>query len=104
MEKYIEKWKKGPKPVEEKSANKGNVNNEDRGKKPRVGVEFSDFEIIGDPGLRKPIDSYPYEIRDELRRRSYWISSFDRVYLICYLKILIKILSFDRGIYPVSDG
>ncbi|KAI5677467.1 hypothetical protein M9H77_08417 [Catharanthus roseus] len=37
-----------------------------RGKKPRV--EFSDFEIIGDPGLRKPIDSYPYEVRDELRR------------------------------------
>ncbi|KAI5649156.1 hypothetical protein M9H77_35161 [Catharanthus roseus] len=66
MEKFIEKWKKGPKPVEEKSANKGNVNIEDRGKKPRV--EFSDFEIIGDPGLRKPIDSYPYEVRDELRR------------------------------------
>ncbi|KAI5676171.1 hypothetical protein M9H77_07121 [Catharanthus roseus] len=66
MEKFIGKWKKGPKPVEEKSANKGNVNIEDRGKKPRV--EFSDFEIIGDPGLRKPIDSYPYEVRDELRR------------------------------------
>ncbi|KAI5680426.1 hypothetical protein M9H77_01653 [Catharanthus roseus] len=68
MEKFIGKWKKGPKPVEEKSANKGNVNIEDRGKKPQVGVEFLDFEIIGDPGLRKPIDSYPYEIRDELRR------------------------------------
>ncbi|KAI5649931.1 hypothetical protein M9H77_35936 [Catharanthus roseus] len=66
MEKFIGKWKKGPKPVEEKSANKGNVNIEDRGKKPRV--EFSDFEIISDPGLRKPIDSYPYEVRDELRR------------------------------------
>ncbi|KAI5663651.1 hypothetical protein M9H77_22974 [Catharanthus roseus] len=66
MEKFIGKWKKGPKPVEEKSANKGNINIEDRGKKPRV--EFSDFENIGDPGLRKPIDSYPYEVRDELRR------------------------------------
>ncbi|KAI5655138.1 hypothetical protein M9H77_32325 [Catharanthus roseus] len=36
---------------------------------PRVGVEFSDCKIIGDPGLRKPIGSYPYKIRDELRRR-----------------------------------
>ncbi|KAI5669208.1 hypothetical protein M9H77_19061 [Catharanthus roseus] len=36
--------------------------------------------------------------------RSYWISSSDRAHLIYYLKILIKILSFDRCIYPVSDG
>ncbi|KAI5684159.1 hypothetical protein M9H77_05387 [Catharanthus roseus] len=80
MEKYLEKWKKGSNPVEETSSNKGNpvqetsfnkgnVNNEDRGKRPRVGVEFSDCEIVDDPGLRKSIDSYPYEIRDELRRR-----------------------------------
>ncbi|KAI5681410.1 hypothetical protein M9H77_02638 [Catharanthus roseus] len=78
MKKYLEKWKKGSNPVEKTSSNKGNVNNEDRGKKPRVGVEFSDCEIVGDPGLCKSIDSYPYEIRDELRRRSYWRSSFDR--------------------------
>ncbi|KAI5678521.1 hypothetical protein M9H77_09471 [Catharanthus roseus] len=58
MDKYFEKWKKGSKPVEETLS-----------KKPRVGVQFSDYEIIGDPGLRKSIDSYPYEIRDELRRR-----------------------------------
>ncbi|KAI5663568.1 hypothetical protein M9H77_22891 [Catharanthus roseus] len=47
-----------PEPVEETSS-----------KKSRVGVEFSDCEIIGDPGLRKLINSYLYEIRDELRRR-----------------------------------
>ncbi|KAI5649223.1 hypothetical protein M9H77_35228 [Catharanthus roseus] len=60
MDKYIEKWKKSskPEPVEEPSS-----------KKSRVGVEFSDCEIISDSGLRKPIDSYPYEIRNELRRR-----------------------------------
>ncbi|KAI5672317.1 hypothetical protein M9H77_12681 [Catharanthus roseus] len=60
MAKYFEKWKKSskPEPVEESSS-----------KKSRVGVEFSDCEIIGGPGLRKPINSYPYETRDELRRR-----------------------------------
>ncbi|KAI5658567.1 hypothetical protein M9H77_27360 [Catharanthus roseus] len=77
MYKYFGKWKKGSKLVKETSSNKENVNNEDRGKKPRVGVEFSDCEIIGDPSLRRPIDSYPYDIRDELRKRSYWISSSD---------------------------
>ncbi|KAG8635677.1 hypothetical protein MANES_16G054463v8 [Manihot esculenta] len=30
---------------------------------------MSNDDIIGDPGLRKPIDSYPFEIRDSLRRR-----------------------------------
>ncbi|KAI5671817.1 hypothetical protein M9H77_12181 [Catharanthus roseus] len=51
----FEEKKKGSKPVEETLSNKGNVNNEDRGKKPRVGVEFSDCEIIGNPGLHKAI-------------------------------------------------
>ncbi|KAI5678195.1 hypothetical protein M9H77_09145 [Catharanthus roseus] len=58
MDKYFEKWKKGSKPVEETSP-----------RKPRVGIEFSNCEIIGDLGLRKPIDNYPYKIREELRRR-----------------------------------
>ncbi|KAI5657747.1 hypothetical protein M9H77_26540 [Catharanthus roseus] len=69
MDKYFEKWKKDSKTVEETSSNKGNVNNENRGKKPRVRVEIG-----------KPIDSYPYAIRGELRRRSYWISSSDRAH------------------------
>ncbi|KAI5652491.1 hypothetical protein M9H77_29678 [Catharanthus roseus] len=94
MDKYFEKWKKGSKPVEETSS-----------KKPRVGIEFSDYEIIGDPGLRKPIDSYLYEIRDELRRRSKSQTSHIGfrllIMLIGYLKILIKILNFDRGIYHI---
>ncbi|KAI5664445.1 hypothetical protein M9H77_23768 [Catharanthus roseus] len=114
MDKYFEKWKKGSKPVEETLS-----------KKPRVGVEFSDCEIIGDPGLRKPIDSYPYEVRDELRRRvhkdvalCFCCYSFAKgqnnryahigfrllIVLIGYLKILIKILSFDRGIYPRKES
>ncbi|KAI5672422.1 hypothetical protein M9H77_12786 [Catharanthus roseus] len=46
-----------------------NFEEQNYGKKTRVGVEFLDCKIIGDPGLRKLIDSYPYEIRDELRRR-----------------------------------
>ncbi|KAI5652330.1 hypothetical protein M9H77_29517 [Catharanthus roseus] len=66
---YESKWKKSSNPVEETSSNKVNVNNEDREKKPRVGVEFSDCDIVVDPGVHKSIDSYPYEIRDELRRR-----------------------------------
>ncbi|KAI5650854.1 hypothetical protein M9H77_36859 [Catharanthus roseus] len=77
MKKYLEKWKKSSNPVEETSSNKGNFNNEGCGKKPRVGVEILDCDIVGDPGLRKSIYSYPYEIRDELRRRSYWRLSFD---------------------------
>ncbi|KAI5676553.1 hypothetical protein M9H77_07503 [Catharanthus roseus] len=90
MDKYFEKWKKSskPEPVEETFS-----------KKSRVGVEFSDCEIIGDPGLRKPIDSYPYEIRDESH-----IGFRLLIMLIGYLNTLIKILNFDRGIYPVSDG
>ncbi|KAI5648708.1 hypothetical protein M9H77_34713 [Catharanthus roseus] len=96
MDKHFEKGKKGSKLIEETSS-----------KKPLVGVEFSDCEIIGDPGLRKPIDSYSYKIRDELRRRysknSTWRAHIGfslLIVLIGYLKILIKILSFNRGIYP----
>ncbi|KAI5658398.1 hypothetical protein M9H77_27191 [Catharanthus roseus] len=46
MDKYFEKWKKSSKlePVEEISS-----------KKSRVGVGFSDCEIIGDLGLRNPL-------------------------------------------------
>ncbi|KAG8645341.1 hypothetical protein MANES_10G056233v8 [Manihot esculenta] len=51
-------------------------NSEPLNSKPKEKVAFvekeslaSDDDIIGDPGLRKPIDSYPFEIRDSLRRR-----------------------------------
>lgn len=53
MDKYFGKWKKGTKPVEEKPTNKGNVNNEYRGQKPRVWVKISDCDIVGDTGLRR---------------------------------------------------
>ncbi|KAI5677781.1 hypothetical protein M9H77_08731 [Catharanthus roseus] len=65
----VELNNEGSNQVEEISSNKGNINNEDCGKKPRVGVEISDCSIVGDLGLRKSINSDPYEIRDELRRR-----------------------------------
>ncbi|XP_021631800.2 zinc finger MYM-type protein 1-like [Manihot esculenta] len=51
-------------------------NSEPLNSKPKEKVAFvekeslaSDDDIIGDPRLRKPIDSYPFEIRDSLRRR-----------------------------------
>ena len=31
-------------------------------------VEFSCLDIVGDPGMRKPIDEYPIEIRDQVRK------------------------------------
>ena len=31
-------------------------------------VEFCASDIISDPGLRKPIDEYPFEIRDQVKR------------------------------------
>ncbi|KAI5667065.1 hypothetical protein M9H77_16918 [Catharanthus roseus] len=70
----VELNNEGFNPIEETSPNKGNVNNEDSGKKPQVGVEISNCDIVGDPGLHKSIHSHLYEIIDELRRRS----SFDR--------------------------
>ncbi|XP_039120394.1 zinc finger MYM-type protein 1-like, partial [Dioscorea cayenensis subsp. rotundata] len=39
------------------------------GKRPHVEVEVSDNDIVSDPGLRNPIDSFPLEMRDTLRRR-----------------------------------
>jgi len=35
-------------------------------KTPRV--EFCASDIISDPGMRKSIDEYPYEIRDQVKR------------------------------------
>jgi hypothetical protein len=35
-------------------------------KKPRA--EFSQSNMIADPGKRKPIDDYEYEIRDKVKR------------------------------------
>ncbi|KAJ1701028.1 hypothetical protein LUZ63_000807 [Rhynchospora breviuscula] len=34
----------------------------------RTRLEFRQSDIIGDPGNRKPIEDYPYEIRDEVKR------------------------------------
>jgi hypothetical protein len=31
-------------------------------------VEFSQSDVVGDPGNRKPIEEYPPEIRDQVRR------------------------------------
>ncbi|CAH9089888.1 unnamed protein product [Cuscuta epithymum] len=44
-------------------------NNETNVKKARIEVELSDDDIVGDPGLRKPIETYDVNIRDKLRRR-----------------------------------
>lgn len=62
MDKYLEKWKAS-------STNNRNVNSEVSCKKPKVEEDFLDCDVIGDPGLTKLIDSYYYEIRDELRRQ-----------------------------------
>ncbi|CAH9074654.1 unnamed protein product [Cuscuta europaea] len=37
-------------------------------KKPRIEVEISEDDIVGDPGLRKAIESYDVNIRKEVRR------------------------------------
>src|SRR6185436_5568104 len=31
-------------------------------------VEFSSSDIVSDPGLHKPIDEHPFEIRDQMKR------------------------------------
>ena len=31
-------------------------------------VEFSQFDVVGDPRNHKPIEEYAYEIRDQVRR------------------------------------
>ncbi|XP_051147528.1 uncharacterized protein LOC127262759 [Andrographis paniculata] len=38
-------------------------------KRNRVQIELSENNIVGNPGLRKLIDSYHIDVRDELRRR-----------------------------------
>ncbi|KAJ1298816.1 hypothetical protein BS78_01G482600 [Paspalum vaginatum] len=43
-----------------------NAENARQPKLPRV--EFRCSDIISDPGLRKPIDEYPFEIRDQVKR------------------------------------
>ncbi|KAJ1282880.1 hypothetical protein BS78_03G085400 [Paspalum vaginatum] len=43
-----------------------NAENARQPKLPRV--EFHCSDIISDPGLRKPIDEYPFEIRDQVKR------------------------------------
>ncbi|CAA0840158.1 TTF-type zinc finger protein with HAT dimerisation domain [Striga hermonthica] len=65
MDKFVSKWKK---PVSSSSSNV-DLNDKDSGKRQRVEVELTEYDIVGDPGLRKPIDDYPFAIRDELRRR-----------------------------------
>ncbi|EEE67072.1 hypothetical protein OsJ_24042 [Oryza sativa Japonica Group] len=42
------------------------IENLSQPKRPRA--EFSHSDIIGDPGLHKPIEAYPPEIRDQVRR------------------------------------
>ncbi|CAH9126501.1 unnamed protein product [Cuscuta epithymum] len=44
-------------------------NNENNVEKARIEVELSDDDITSDPGLRKQIDTYDVNIRDEMRRR-----------------------------------
>ena len=42
------------------------IENLSQPKRPRA--EFSHSDIIGDPGLHKPIEAYPPEIRDQVKR------------------------------------
>ncbi|CAA0835592.1 TTF-type zinc finger protein with HAT dimerisation domain [Striga hermonthica] len=65
MDKFVSKWKKS---VSSSSSNV-DLNDKDSGKRQRVEVELTEDDIVGDPGLQKPIDDYPFAIRDELRRR-----------------------------------
>ncbi|XP_076924071.1 uncharacterized protein LOC143586396 [Bidens hawaiensis] len=43
--------------------------NENNNKRSREEVEVSEYEIVGDPTLRKPINDYSINIREEVRRR-----------------------------------
>ena len=43
-------------------------NNENSSQPKRPRAEFSQMDIIGDPGEQKPIEDYQYEIRDQVKR------------------------------------
>ena len=50
------------------SSNTPNTNTSDSVPPKRPRAEFSHSDIIGDPGIRKPIEAYPLEIRDQVKR------------------------------------
>nr|CCI55404.1 PH01B015M02.5 [Phyllostachys edulis] len=56
-------------------------------KKPRL--EFNPDEIIADPAHRIPIEDFPNEIRDEVRRSCYLLET--------YLHVLGDALSISEG-------
>ncbi|XP_022014936.1 uncharacterized protein LOC110914454 [Helianthus annuus] len=58
---------KEPKPSIQTSSNPLN-SNEHNNKRSREEFELSEDEIVGDPTLRKPINDYPANIREEVRR------------------------------------
>ncbi|XP_021984996.2 uncharacterized protein LOC110880864 [Helianthus annuus] len=65
IQKYFTKEPKPSIPTSSSPLNSNEHNN----KRSREEVELSEDEIVGDPALRKPINDYPTNIREEVRRR-----------------------------------
>ncbi|WCJ21438.1 General transcription factor 2-related zinc finger protein [Euphorbia peplus] len=68
MDKYVIKTKRILTPLESSSVNNINSTEQENNKRARIEDEISD-EVIGDPGKRIPIDSYPVNMRDSMRRQ-----------------------------------
>ncbi|XP_076959366.1 uncharacterized protein LOC143635398 [Bidens hawaiensis] len=79
---------KTPKPSIETPSSSSHAN-ENNNKRSREEVEVSEDEIVGDPALRKPINDYSINIREEVRRRyitkEYSASKDAAFCLWCYL-------------------
>lgn len=67
MDKYVIKLNKTSLPTSNNVLD--NAREDIASKRPRIQKEFLEDDIIGDPGLRTPINSSPANIKDEIRRR-----------------------------------